>query len=536
MRNPFSIDKRFMFVAAIAFLSVADVFGGVISVLPEPVSDGAYELGNPTFYEDCFNKDVVGEAALREDKNPRSDQCLTAKLLPFLGYIDWDELKVPAGATVRFVGGVLLDKLPPDYNYDWSKVTHICIINDLSPDCETLHIPAGVSLRLPAVNLAKSEDGKSFTLVRADEKVESGFHTNLDIDGTLFAGDGTKEISLCGSVTGAGELRMDNFSTERIFHGKVDFGGKIHMGASQQWQKIRMSPTEKESIVNRLIMDYLNQNLKTFEYAPCLAQGECGVLNITNSTHSLEDSNGGALSEAIPRRIGNVLQVYSNNTIHVKTFRSGVIHLVADSDAKNPTFDMGVGNVVFDQLGYSGNVKVFPSANINLTINKVWWYRNVLIDYTAESNKVNVCTLDFSNDNIASNIQIRGYSPAFLPRKILADAKHLDITTNVVLDSSWKFPFDFASEDPEEINPWRCESMGVLQVPETGAIEIAAIGGKPVTGIYPLMTCTTGGGTLRNWTVNFTGEWYGAERTVLIDETGLRLAVKVRKGTVVTVR
>jgi acyl CoA:acetate/3-ketoacid CoA transferase beta subunit len=78
--------------------------------------------------------------------------------------------------------------------------------------------------------------------------------------------------------------------------------------------------------------------------------------------------------------------------------------------------------------------------------------------------------------------------------------------------------------------------MGVLQVPETGAIEIAAIGGKPVTGVYALMTCTTGGETLRNWTVNFTGEWYGAERTVLIDETGLRLAVKVRKGTVVTVR
>jgi hypothetical protein len=197
---------------------------------------------------------------------------------------------------------------------------------------------------------------------------------------------------------------------------------------------------------------------------------------------------------------------------------------------------MGIGNVVFDQLGYSGNVIAYPSANINLTINKVWYDRNVLIDYTAESNKVNVCTLDFSNDNIASNIQIRGYSPAFLPRKILADAKHLDITTNVVLDSSWKFPFDFASVDPEEINPWRCESMGVLQVPETGAIEIAAIGGKPVTGIYPLMTCTTGGETLRNWTVDFTGEWYGAERTVLIDETGLRLAVKVRKGTVVTVR
>ena len=51
MRNPFSIDKRFMFVAALAFLSAADVFGGVISVLTEPVSDGAYELGNPTFYE-----------------------------------------------------------------------------------------------------------------------------------------------------------------------------------------------------------------------------------------------------------------------------------------------------------------------------------------------------------------------------------------------------------------------------------------------------------------------------------------------------
>ncbi|MBR3924882.1 MAG: hypothetical protein IKJ45_17320, partial [Kiritimatiellae bacterium] len=143
MRNPFSIDKCFMVVAALAFLSAADVFGGVISVLPQPASDGAYELGNPTFYDDCFNKDVVGDAAWGADKKPRSDQCLTAKLLPFLGYIDWDELKVPAGATVRFVGGVLLDKLPSDYNYDWSKVTHICIINDLSPDCETLHIPAG---------------------------------------------------------------------------------------------------------------------------------------------------------------------------------------------------------------------------------------------------------------------------------------------------------------------------------------------------------------------------------------------------------
>ena len=522
-----------MFGAALAFFSAADVFGGVISVLPQPASDGAYELGNPTFYDDCFNKDVVGDAAWDAASKPRSDQCLTASLLPYLGYIDWDELKVPAGSTVRFIGGILLDKLPSDYNYDWSKVTHICIINDLLPDCETLHIPAGVSLRLPAVNLAKSEDGKNFTLVRADEKVASGFHTNLDIDGTLYAGDGTKEFSLCGSVTGAGELRMDNFNTERTFLGKVDFEGNVYMGASQQKQKIRMSPTEKISVINGLNMGFQEFVFKTFEYAPRLAPGEYGVLNITNS---FAVSDRGGLSDSSPRRIGDVIQVYSNNTIHVKTFWKGVFHMVADSDVANPKFDMGIGNVVFDEFGHSGNVIAYPSANINLTINKVWYNRNVLIDYTAESNKVNVCTLDFSNDNIASSLQIRGYSPAFLPRKILADERRLDITTNIVLDSSWKFPFDFASEDPEEINPWRCESMGVLQVPETGAIEIAAIGGKPVTGVYPLMTCTTGGETLRNWTVNFTGEWYGAERTVLIDETGLRLAVKVRKGTVVTVR
>jgi hypothetical protein len=91
MRNPFSIDKCFMVVAALAFLSAADVFGGVISVLPEPVSDGAYELGNPTFYEDCKNSDIVGDAVIK-DQNTREDQWLGFKRLPFLGYIDWENL------------------------------------------------------------------------------------------------------------------------------------------------------------------------------------------------------------------------------------------------------------------------------------------------------------------------------------------------------------------------------------------------------------------------------------------------------------
>jgi hypothetical protein len=179
---------------------------------------------------------------------------------------------------------------------------------------------------------------------------------------------------------------------------------------------------------------------------------------------------------------------------------------------------------------------VFPSANLNLTTGLLHWGRTFEFDYTGESNAVNVSTLDFSKENHAARVTVRGFSPAFLPRRILADPVRLAGVTNVVLDADWTFPFDFAAADPEEINPWRCESMGALQAPEAGTITISAQGGKPVSGIYPLMTCTTGGGALKNWTVSFTGNWYGAERTVLTDETGLRLKIRMNRATLVTFR
>lgn len=76
----------------------------------------------------------------------------------------------------------------------------------------------------------------------------------------------------------------------------------------------------------------------------------------------------------------------------------------------------------------------------------------------------------------------------------------------------------------------------VLGLCANGTITISAQGGRPVSGIYPLMTCTTGGEALKNWTVSFTGNWYGAERTVLTDETGLRLKIRMNRATVVTFR
>lgn len=501
-----------LFCAVLALSQISRGGGTIIDVLPEPAADGAYELGA----DDTWTGTTLNNSHVLE-----------------LAYIDWAALAVPDGSTVRFTGGVLLDALPDGLTYDWNAVKTLVIADPTVLKAgTTFTVPYGVNFRLIAATVTKTDDG-AYTLKYNAAKATAGVGADVVMNGWMRQyGDTYGHPTFNGAFTGNGTNYVNNFNAWERFTGTLDFSGMLILGKSQNKQHLDLDVSGTDSHIGLLDMNYIEATRrKWLHYAPRTADGETGVLTIDYMRAGTD--SGALLDNADNRRQGNAILVHSGNTVHIKQFEQHDLHLVADDVMINPALDKGVGNVIIDWFGSSVDGTIFPSANINLRVDRLHHKRSFVIDYTAESNVANVCSLDLAKALEHSDVTIRGYRPALLPRTIAVYAAKAADTTLKILDDEWTFPFDFSAA-ADDVDAARCEGAGVLRVPEAGKIILDCTGGEPVDGTWPLVTCTSGGTALQTWEVAYTGDWRAAgavERHVTVDDTGAYLTVKVHRGT-----
>ena len=525
--------KRTITLVAGLLMAVA-ASADVISVLPAPVGTETIEGVEVNVYE-------LGTLSVPTDSAMR----ITKANVPKLGYIDWGSLNVPIGSKIRFTGGIMLDTLPDGYIYDWSQVNYVWASSagGFLPAGSTFAIPEQMIFRYLPLTLSFPGDG-TYTAARPNQ---STYRTPLRasvvnngnwVTDNDFNNDSSR-LFYAGDVSGNGTISYPYIGAF-TFQGRFLFDGVVSLGKNSNY--IAIMPTNNVSSLGTLSFSAndLSSNLQYVHYAPSLSSGETGTLTIENT---VTIANGGGLDDTpgtSMRRHGRGFLVYGGNTIVIQNLHynqtsgnGGPVHFVADSTFNGGAFDKGVGNVTINKIWANYNpVIICPSANINLTASSLHTGgdRAFKFDYTAESNRMNVCTLDLSSNIRADHtLTIKGFNPSLLPRTILLHANQKSKATLQVLDDEWTFPFDFTAA-ASEINPARCVADGVLDAPATGTIILDCVAGTPIPGEYPLMTCTAGAEELADWNVEFRGSWPGVTCTVVRDATGIRLQVKEIKG------
>ena len=135
---------------------------------------------------------------------------------------------------------------------------------------------------------------------------------------------------------------------------------------------------------------------------------------------------------------------------------------------------------------------------------------------------------------------ITGYSPWNLPRTIRTHRLLKNRTIVTVTDTRWLMPLDFGAE-ANEIDVARCETDAILSVPAAGTVVVSnattAARARVVPGRYPVITGSSGGANLANWTLALAGDrWGGAVVTLEASDSGLWINVDVPRGTKIILR
>ena len=530
--------KKTMTLVAGLLMTVA-ASANVIEVLPDPVGTEIIGGVEVNVYE-------LGTLSV-----PTNAKMQIAKAnVPQLGYIDWDSLNVPAGSKIRFTGGIMLDTLPDGYTYDWSQVIYVWASSagGFLPAGSTFTVPEQMIFRYLPLTLTFPGDGTYtaaqphssvyYTPLRASVVNNGNWVTDNEFN------NASSRLNYSGDVSGSGTIYVPDCG-DFTFTGGFLLGGKVSFAGRKFSNNINIFPTNNVSSLGTMdfggyAYDGSGTHLiKCLHYNPSLQAGETGTLTIGNR---LTVDNGGGLDDTpgtSMRRWGRGILVYGGNSVEINELyfnQTAAFHLVADSAFNGGTFDKGVGNVTINQIGVkAAPAWICPSANINLTASNlhVGGDRTFTFDYTAESNKMNVCTLDLSaNIRAGHTLIIKGFNPSLLPRTIRLHDNQKSKATLQVLDDEWTFPFDFTAA-ADEINPARCVADGVLDATATGTIIIDCVAGQPILGEYPLMACTAGAEELANWNVEFRGSWPEVRCEVVRDATGIRLKVKEAKGLIV---
>ena len=538
-----------LFGAATCFAIIKD--GIAVTALPEPDETGSYVLGNKDYSTGgFFNSDLSAG----------------------LAYPVWNEIKVPSGANLKFVGGVVLSSLPDGCTFDFSDCTHL-LVTDNSVFGSGFTVPEHTKLLYLACDVNVDGTVASFTEPAKYGYIECPFVLN----GTNTVGKDNGNIIFNGPVTGAstGYMELSGFSIHVIFNGALNFGGKIRLRNSQRNQRIIVnSPNAESSIGYFEGHDWGNDKIENAvgkpqqliytpaSSTPCTLaianfnQNEIGGLNEPESTGKIQY-----------RRWGVVLATCSNNTICVSNIvRHGAVHLMACSDGaytfgNEPVFNEGFGNFEIVHLGKNGqgnadrSPKFYPSPNANLKFTGRFTgnYSTAApsFDYTAESNTVNRGTLDMSgaisHEGKHQPIRITGYSPWNLPRLIKVHSNLAATTTNIVTDTCWVMPFDFAAA-ADEIDVARCETDANLFIASSGTIVVSnattAAGADVIPGRYPVITGRTvvnaagvaGSAAFADWSVELAGKWNGFAVSLVPSDTGLFIDVKKLVGLSVCIR
>ena len=520
---------------AAACASAAINPGVAVTALPTPDGDGAYVFGNANYTTSRFDDGFAAG----------------------LAYPVWDEIGVPAGASVKFVGGVALSSLPAGCTFDFSGATHV-FATDAAVFGSGFAVPEGVNLLFQPCTVTVNGTTASFAISSRNGLVD----VPLGIDGTFTVGR-EANVVFGGAVTGsdAGLVYVNGFGRRVTFSGSLAFDGTIKINASQRAARIVVSAPGAESRIGVVDGHDYNNSSGSNEPQQLLFLPASATPCTLVVTNFIQHEAGGlvdaAAGSARYRRWGVLLSTCSNHTIRVQNVANkGAHHLIAASNGaytcgNEPAFDEGFANFEFVHLGKNSSGHAdrspvfYPSPNVNLTFTGRFTgnYKNTApsFDYTAESNVVNRGLLDMSRAETYAwehqPIVIRGHDPWNLPRTIRCHANLAATTTNVVTGTRWLMPLDFGAET-NEIDVARCETDAILSVPESGTVVVSnattAAGARVVPGRYPVITCSAGAAPLANWTLERVGNrWAGAIVSLESDDTGLWIVVKVPSETLI---
>ena len=536
----FAIRSILLVAALSATCASAAINDGVaVTTLPAPDGDGAYVFGNANYTTGNFFDDQLAAG---------------------LAYPVWSAIGVPAGSTVKFVGGVALSSLPTGCTFDFSGATHV-FVTDAAVFGASFTVPQGVTLLFQPCDVTVSGTTASFRISAHEGVVD----VPVAVDGTFTVGRNSN-VSFGGAVTGsdAGLVYVNGFDRRVTFGGPLAFDGTIKLNASQRAARIVVEAPGAESRIGIVdAHDYSNsggsREPPQLLFLPASATPCTLVVTnfIQHETGGLVDAAAGS---GLYRRWGVLLSTCSNHTIRVENIANhGAVHLLAATNGayacgNEPAFDEGFANFEFVHLGKNSNGHAdrrpvfYPSPNVNLSFTGRFTgnYKNTApsFDYTAETNVVNRGSLDMSRAVSYAwehqPIIVRGHDPRNLPRTIRCHANLAATTTNVVTGTRWLMPLDFGAET-NEIDVARCETDAVLSVPASGTVVVSnattAAGARVVPGRYPVITGSSGAAPLANWSLEVAGKrWAGAIVSLESDDTGLWIVVKVPSETLMILR
>ena len=523
--------------AASGFAAIND--GIAVTTLPAPDGDGAYVFGNANYPTGNFFDDQLAAG---------------------LAYPVWDTINVPAGSTVKFVGGVALSSLPTGCTFDFSGATHV-FATDATVFGSGFAVPAGVTNLFQPCDVTVSGTTASFKISAHEGVVDAP----VVIDGTFTVGRNAN-VSFGGAVTGsdAGLVFVNGFDRRVTFGGSLNFDGRVQLNASQRAARIVVNASEPESRIGVVEAHDYNNSSGSRE-PPQLLFLPASATPCTLAVTNFDQHGDGGLVDAAAgsgcyRRWGVLLSTCSNHVIRVGNVTNhGAIHLVAATNGaymcgNEPAFDEGFANFEFVHLGKNSSGHAdrrpvfYPSPNVNLSFTGRFTgnYKATApsFDYTAESNAVNRGSLDMSRAEsypwAHQPIVVRGHDPWNLPRTIRCHANLAATTTNVVTGTRWLMPLDFGAET-NEIDVARCETDAVLSVPASGTVVVSnattAAGARVVPGRYPVITGSSGAAPLANWSLEVVGKrWAGAIVSLESDDTGLWIVVDVPHETLMILR
>ncbi len=518
--------------------------GVAVTALPSPDGDGAYVFGTAGYASGNFWDNDVAAG---------------------LAYPVWNEINVPSGSTVKFVGGVALSSLPEGCTFDFSGCTHL-FVTDASVFGSGFTVPAGMTYLFAPCTVTVSGTAASFGSLAYSGTIG----VPIELNGTNNIGTARVNVVFNGALTGGatGYMQLAGFSRNVTFNGALDFGGTIRLRNSQRNQRAIVHSAEAESRIGTLEgSDWGNNQPNQTHGAPQqLVYLPASTTPCTLVVGNFNQNETGGLLEPDAsghfqhRRWGVELTTCSNNTIRVGNIvRHGAVHLMACSNGAytfghEPAFDEGFGNFEIVHLGrnaqgHADRAPIFypsPNANLRFTGRFIGNYETTVpsFNYTAESNVVNRGTLDTTPATVyeygKQQISVTGYSPWNLPRTITTHANLTNRMTVVVTDTRWLMPLDFGAE-ADEIDVARCETDLKLSVPASGTVVVSnattAVDARVIPGRYPVLTGNSGGADLANWTLERAGQrWGNATVALEASDKGLWIVVKDFGETVLVFR
>jgi hypothetical protein len=501
-------------------LAATCAWGGIVTTLPDPDADGWYVFGDPAFAD----ANVFPKAYIQNMVYPK-----------------WSEMTIPAGAKIKLVGGIVMDKgLPEAATIDMSTVKFMVMINQGAFGARTITVNSGTYFRASFGTVTENNGVLSQSI--------SGTTVTNDVvmNGTLRQSDSTPaNIYFTGSFTGSGRIESDNFGKSLYFRGPFGFTGNNSWG-SNYGGSIRI---ETPYITGRWSSFYVSGSGDTWQYnssyfgsrlvynPPRRADGSPAdkmLFGTLNGYASVVFWSNGQRARAC-----GAICFWGGNTVHARTLQ-GSLHFVPDSAPNRTTRDTatsGYGTLEADTV--SGAV-AYLSTNMNMVAGTVTG--NARFDYTAESNAVNTATLRITNSCVAT-ASVKASNVLMLPSvmKGLNAASPVQLVARVAGGETYPMPLDFTAD---VVNPAGCDGSGTLDsAPETGTIAVTFPVGpgapKPERGRIPLAVFDAGGAKLANWTVTLNGssEPIAAVRNMMLevvkDETGIWLDAKQGGATII---